>query len=66
VEERSQRHGIGRLLLRAMLELFVEMRDRVDCIGMVVDAKQLGDRPVPVAMFMPVHQSAVATKQKGG
>ncbi len=39
VDERFQGHGIGRLLLRAMLELALEMRDRVGCIGVVVDAK---------------------------
>ncbi len=39
VDERYQGHGIGRLLLRAMLELALEMRDRADCIGVVVDAK---------------------------
>lgn len=39
VDERFQGHGIGRLLLRAMLELALEMRDRAACIGVVVDAK---------------------------
>ena len=39
VDERFQDHGIGRLLLRAMLELALEMRDRVGCTGVVVDAK---------------------------
>ncbi len=39
VDERFQGHGIGRLLLRAMLELALEMRDRVGCTGVVVDAK---------------------------
>ena len=39
VDQRFQGHGIGRLLLRAMLELALEMRDRVGCIGVVVDAK---------------------------
>lgn len=39
VDDRFQGHGIGRLLLRAMLDLALEMRDRVDCIGVVVDAK---------------------------
>jgi GNAT superfamily N-acetyltransferase len=39
VDEHFQGHGIGRLLLRAMLELALEMRDRVGCIGVVVDAK---------------------------
>ncbi|MBA1446454.1 MAG: GNAT family N-acetyltransferase [Gammaproteobacteria bacterium] len=39
VDERFQGHGIGRLLLRAMLELALEMRDRAGCTGVVVDAK---------------------------
>jgi GNAT superfamily N-acetyltransferase len=39
VDERYQGHGIGRLLLRATLELALEMRDRAGCIGVVVDAK---------------------------
>ena len=39
VDERFQGHGIGRLLLRAMLELALEMRDRVGCLGVAVDAK---------------------------
>jgi GNAT superfamily N-acetyltransferase len=80
VDARFQGHGIGRLLLRAMLELSLEMRDRVGCIGVVVDAKPeavdfysdlgfapielvsggLGDRPEPVAMFLPIRQVANA------
>jgi GNAT superfamily N-acetyltransferase len=39
VDERFQGHGVGKLLLRAMLVLALEMRDRVGCIGVVVDAK---------------------------
>ena len=39
VDERFQGHGIGRLLLRSMLELAIEMRDRAGCVGVVVDAK---------------------------
>ncbi len=39
VDQRFQGHGIGKLLLRAMLELAIEMRDRVGCTGVVVDAK---------------------------
>ncbi|MBL3600246.1 MAG: GNAT family N-acetyltransferase [gamma proteobacterium endosymbiont of Lamellibrachia anaximandri] len=39
VDERFQGHGIGRLLLRAMLELALEMWDRAGCTGVVVDAK---------------------------
>jgi GNAT superfamily N-acetyltransferase len=39
VDERYQGLGTGRLLLRAMLELALELRDRVGCSGVVVDAK---------------------------
>lgn len=80
VDRRFQGHGIGRLLLRAMLELALEIRDRISCIGVVVDAKPgavpfyasfgftpielisgaLGDRPEPVAMFLPIGQIAAA------
>ena len=80
VDERFQGHGIGRLLLRAMLEIALEIRDRVGCAGVVVDAKPdavtfysslgfdpidlisgaLGDRPEPVAMFLPIAQVAAA------
>lgn len=80
VDERFQGRGIGRLLLRAMLELALEIRDRTGCIGVVVDAKPeavtfysslgfapidlisgaLGDRPEPVAMFLPIGQIAAA------
>jgi GNAT superfamily N-acetyltransferase len=83
VDEHFQGHGIGRLLLRAMLELALEMRDRVGCIGVVVDAKPdavafysalgfdpiglvggaLGDRPEPVAMFLPIGQIAAAINE---
>jgi len=83
VDERFQGHGIGRLLLRAMLDLALEMRNRVGCIGVVVDAKpdavdfysplgfkpvelisgSLGDRPEPVAMFLPIGQIVAAVKE---
>jgi len=82
VDERFQGRGIGRLLLRAMLILALEIRDRLGCIGIVVDAKPdavtfysslgftpidlisgaLGDRPEPVAMFLPIGQIAAAAK----
>ena len=39
VDEPFQGHGIGKLLLRVMLELALEIRDRIGCIGIVVDAK---------------------------
>jgi len=80
VDERLQGHGIGRLLLRSMLELALEMRDRVGCVGVVVDAKldavdfytalgftpmrpisgYLGDRPEPIAMFLPIREIVAA------
>ena len=83
VDERFQGHGVGKLLLRAMLELALEMRDRIGCVGMIVDAKPdavtfysslgfkavdlisgaLGDRPEPVAMFLPIGQIAIAVKE---
>jgi GNAT superfamily N-acetyltransferase len=82
VDNRFQGYGIGRLLLRAMLELALELRDRVGCVGVVVDAKAdavafysalgfkpielvsgiLGDRPEPVAMFLPIGQIAASVK----
>lgn len=40
VDIRFQGLGIGKLLLRAMLELAVTLRDQVGCAGVVVDAKQ--------------------------
>jgi GNAT superfamily N-acetyltransferase len=39
VDKRFQGHGIGRLFLRAILKLALEMRDRAGCIGVLVDAK---------------------------
>lgn len=66
-----------------MLKLALDMRDRVGCIGVVVDAKPdavtfhssmgfkpidlisgaLGDRPEPVAMFLPIGEIAAAVKE---
>ena len=85
VDKRFHGHGIGRLLLRAMLELALEMRDRVGCVGVVVDAKpeavdfytglgfrpmqlisgSLGDRPEPIAMFLPISEIAAAAGRAG-
>jgi hypothetical protein len=68
-----------------MLELALEMRDRVGCTGVLVDAKAnavdfysslgfspidlisgaLGDRPEPVAMFLPIGQIATAAAGRG-
>lgn len=83
MDERFQGHGIGQLLLRAMLELALEMRNRAGCIGVEIDAKPeavafysnlgfkptelisgtLGDRPEPVAMFLPAGQTAAASRE---
>ena len=80
VEERDQGKGVGRLLLRAMFELALDLRDRFGCMGVIVDAKpdavgfyeglgfmklgvtsgDLGDRPEPIPMFLPVQKIAQA------
>lgn len=80
VDHRFQGHGIGRLLLRATLELALDLRDRIGCIGVAVDAEPdavafyssmgfqpvglisgaLGDRPEPIAMFLPIGPIAAA------
>lgn len=39
VDKRFQGLGIGKLLSRAMFELALEVRDRIGCAGIVVDAK---------------------------
>lgn len=57
VDERFQGHGIGSLLLRAVLRLALDLRDRLGCIGVVVDAKPdalgfysvLGFKPIQLA-----------------
>lgn len=57
VNELHQGLGIGKLLLRAMLALALEMRDKTGCTGVVVDAKpetipfyeKLGFQPLELA-----------------
>jgi len=39
VERTFQGHGIGKLLLKSMLELALRLRDEAGCVGVVVDAK---------------------------
>lgn len=39
VDTRAQGLGIGRALLRHLLALAVEQRDRLGCVGVVTDAK---------------------------
>jgi GNAT superfamily N-acetyltransferase len=54
VDERFQGHGIGKLLLRVMLELALEIRDRIGCIGIVVDAKSDAVPFYSVLGFTPI------------
>lgn len=39
VDARAQGHGIGKALLRHVLTLAVEQRDRLGCVGVITDAK---------------------------
>lgn len=39
VDARDQGKGVGRLLLRSMFALALDLRDRFGCIGVLVDAK---------------------------
>jgi GNAT superfamily N-acetyltransferase len=39
VDARFQGRGIGKLMLRAVFELALELRDRIGCSGVVADAK---------------------------
>jgi GNAT superfamily N-acetyltransferase len=74
VDRHMQKKGVGRLLLRTVFSLALEMASRVVCVGVMVDAKPdaveyyrkygfeeievlegaLGDRPVPIPMFLPL------------
>ena len=80
VDERDQGKGLGRLLLKAMFGMALDLRDRFGCMGVIVDAKpdavgfyeglgfmklgvtsgDLGDRPEPIPMFLPVQKIAQA------
>jgi GNAT superfamily N-acetyltransferase len=40
VDLRAQGLGIGRVLLRHVLSIALDQRDRLDCVGVVVDAKR--------------------------
>ncbi|UJS26498.1 GNAT family N-acetyltransferase [Thiothrix winogradskyi] len=80
VDQHFQHQGIGKLLLKAMLELALQLRDQVGCVGVVVDAKptavafytklgfeplvcvggELGSRPEPLPMFLPIQVIAKA------
>jgi GNAT superfamily N-acetyltransferase len=76
----DQGKGFGRLLLKAMFGMALDLRDRLGCMGVIVDAKpaavgfyeglgfmklgvtsgDLGDRPEPIPMFLPVKEIAQA------
>ena len=78
MKQRFQGHGSGRLLLRAVLELAQELRYRVGCLGVVIEAKSNAelvyspsgseavdvviDQPAPIIMFSPISQIAVAAE----
>jgi GNAT superfamily N-acetyltransferase len=55
VDKSFQGRGIGKLLLRAMLILALEIRDRVGCVGVVVDSK-----PGSVAFYQRLGFTALA------
>jgi GNAT superfamily N-acetyltransferase len=85
VDRGFQKRGIGKLLLKAMLELALQLRDQTGCAGVLVDAKpaavdfytrlgfqpleaisgELGDRPAPISMFLPIHVIAGAVPKSG-
>jgi GNAT superfamily N-acetyltransferase len=54
VDKSFQGRGIGKLLLRAMLILALEIRDRVGCVGVVVDSK-----PWPVDFYQKLGFTAL-------
>lgn len=54
VDLRAQGAGIGKALLRHVLALAVEQRDRLGCVGIVTDAKPESVRFYESLGFMPV------------
>jgi GNAT superfamily N-acetyltransferase len=54
VDKRSQGRRIGKLMLRAMFELALELRDRIGCAGAVVDAKASAVNFYQRLGFMPL------------
>ena len=83
VDEKFQGTGLGKRLLKTVLMLALDMRERYGCVGVVVDAKpefvgfyssfgfielelisgELGDRPQPAPMFLPVASIEKAAKE---
>ena len=82
IDKRFQNQGLGKKILRAGLQLALEMKASYGCIGVVVDAKQqsiefyqqlgftvlhtvageLGDKPQPTPLFLPIRTIAQASK----
>ena len=60
VDARARGRGVGRSLLRFVLRLGVEMRDRYGCIGLVVDAK-----PAATSFYVRLGFQAL-TEVRGG
>lgn len=74
IDKQFQGIGLGKKILRASLQLALDMRTQYGCVGVVVDAKQesiafyeklgfillhtvageLGDRPEPTPLFLPI------------
>jgi GNAT superfamily N-acetyltransferase len=60
VDTRAQRSGIGKALLRHVLTLALEQRDRIGCTGVVTDAK-----PEAVAFYERLGFQAVEGVREG-
>jgi GNAT superfamily N-acetyltransferase len=54
VDRRAQGLGIGKALLRHVLDLAVEQRDRLGCVGIVTDAKAKAVRFYEALGFVPL------------
>lgn len=54
VDTRFQGRGIGKLMLRAMFELALELRDRIGCTAVVADAKASAVNFYQRLGFMPL------------
>jgi GNAT superfamily N-acetyltransferase len=56
VDTRAQGMGIGNALLRHVLELAIEQRDRLGCIAVVTDAKPESVSFYEALGFVPLHR----------
>lgn len=60
VDKRAQGQGIGKALLRHVLELAVDQRDRIGCVGVVTDAK-----PEAVAFYQGLGFAVIEGVREG-